>query len=78
MNEIDELMHTDPLVLSDPIQGKAPTDKIIAYMREQRANFEKGIKPKKVEGPKKKIDLASLGLKKTPVEPVASIKRRSW
>jgi hypothetical protein len=54
-------------------------DDIIAYMRKQRGMIEKGIKPKKAEGPKKTLDLAALGLTKrveAPSEPPS--KRRSW
>lgn len=61
MNDIDELMDTDPLDLtSDDPRLEA----IIAYHRQARANAEAGIKPKKADGPKGKIDLLSLGLVK--------------
>lgn len=63
-NEIDLLMDLDPTEMS-----AKNIDDIIEYMRKQRGNFEKGIKPKKAEGPKKTIDLASLGLSKKAAEP---------
>ena len=55
-------------------------DDIIAYMRKQRGMIEKGIKPKKAEGPKKVIDLVSLGMMKKvdPPPPEPPTKRREW
>jgi hypothetical protein len=47
MSEIDDLMNLDPLELEKSPQA---LDKIIDWMRKQRANFESGIKPKKGEG----------------------------
>jgi hypothetical protein len=70
--EIDALMDIDPTEMSD-----GELDEIINYMRKQRGMIEKGIKPKKAEGPKKKIDLAALGLGGT-VEPPPPLKRRSF
>jgi hypothetical protein len=73
-NEIDLLMDLDPTEMS-----AKDIDAIIGYMRYQRANFEKGIKPKKVEGPKKTVSLASLGLSKKAAEPApAPLKRRGF
>jgi len=73
-NEIDLLMDLDPTEMS-----AKNIDDIIKWMREQRANFEKGVKPKKAEGPKKVIDLASLGLtKKAPEVAPPPMKRRSF
>lgn len=77
-NEIDVLMDLDPTEMSSK-----DIDAIIVYMRQQRANFEKGIKPKKAEGPKKKIELGSLrshlGLKAKEEEPPPEpMKRREW
>lgn len=47
---------------------------LIDYYRQQRINYESGVKPKKETGPSLKIDLAELGLiKSKPSEP---IKRR--
>lgn len=63
-NEIDLLMDIDPTEMS-----KRDIDDIITYIRQQRANFEKGIKPKKAEGPKRTIDLAALGISKKATEP---------
>lgn len=65
-NEIDELMDLDPLSLSSQ-----NIDDIIAYHRNRRADLEAGHKPKKEIGPKIKLDLERLGLKKpSTVEPV--------
>jgi len=72
--EIDVLMDIDPTEMS-----AKNIDDIIEYMRKQRGFLEKGIKPKKAEGPKKSIDLAALGLSKKAEEPPpAPMKRRSW
>lgn len=68
-NEIDELMDLDPLSLSSQ-----DIDKIIAYHRNRRADLEAGHKPKREIGPKIKLDLERLGLKKAPV--ADPIKRR--
>ncbi len=55
---IDQLMDLDPLGLSDQ-----HIDKIIAYQRKMRADFEAGVKPKRDQGPKSNVDLVSaLGL----------------
>lgn len=67
ISELDRLMDADPLTLSDQ-----DIDNIIAYQRQARANFDSGAKAKKVEGPKKKLDLLAMGMIKPP-EP---IKRR--
>lgn len=74
-SEIDLLMDIDPTEMS-----AKDVDAIIAYMRsQQRAHLEKGIKPKKAEGPKKSIDLAALGLsKKAPEPPPEPMKRRGF
>jgi hypothetical protein len=73
-NEIDLLMDLDPTEMS-----AKNVDDIIEYMRKQRGFFEKGIKPKKAEGPKKTIDLASLGLSKKATEPPPEpMKRRGF
>lgn len=77
MNEEEDtisiLMDTDPTGLTEK---DTRIDAIIAYMRNQRGLLEKGIKPKKAEGPKKTLDLASLGLKKKEEGPVISMKRK--
>ena len=67
-NEIDLLMDLDPMSMSD-----ANIDDIIAYHRNNRANAEAGIKPKKASGPKQTLDLAKLGLvkKAEPAPPTA-------
>lgn len=65
-NELDELMDLDPLELSSRPGG---IDAVIAYHRQRRADAEAGIKPKREQGPTKKIDLLALGLKK-PSEPM--------
>jgi hypothetical protein len=73
-NEIDLLMDIDPTEMTSE-----HIDDIIAYMRKQRGFLEKGVKPKKAEGPKKAIDLAALGLSMKKVEPPPSpMKRRSF
>ena len=73
-NEIDMLMDLDPTEMSSK-----DIDNIIEYMRKQRGFIEKGIKPKKAEGPKKTLDLAALGLTKKVAEPPpAPIKRRGF
>lgn len=69
-NEIDLLMDLDPLEMTS-----ANIDQIIAYHRQNRANAEAGIKPKKDSGPKVKIDLQALGLSAAKA-PSAEIKRR--
>jgi hypothetical protein len=57
---LDELMDRDPLSLS-----AQDIDAIIHFQRQSRANYEAGIKPEKADkGPKIKIDIAELGLKK--------------
>lgn len=68
-NEIDELMDLDPLSMT-------PTDidKIIAYHRQNRANAEAGIKPKKETGPKAKLEGLLDNLLKPKV--VSKISRR--
>lgn len=60
-SELDDLMDQDPLSLSTQ-----DLDKIIAYQRKARANFEAGIKPKKGGAEPKKIDLVGLGLVPKP------------
>lgn len=66
-NNIDDLMSLDPLEMTpDDITS------IIAYHRNNRANLELGVKPKKETGPKVELDLVALGLTK-PKEP---LKRR--
>ena len=76
-NEIDLLMDLDPTEMST-----RDINDIIQYIREQRANFEKGIKPRKFESKSKngKIDLAKLGLTAPaePQAPAAPMSRRSW
>ena len=75
-NEIDLLMDLDPTEMST-----RDINDIIQYIREQRANFEKGIKPRKFESKAKgKIDLAELGLTQpaAPQAPAAPMSRRSW
>lgn len=65
-SELDELMQRDPLELSS-----ADIDKIIAMQRQFRARKESGAKTRKAkdEGPKQTLDLAALGLLKTPATP---------
>ena len=71
MTDLDELMNKDPLDLT-----KSDIDSIIAYQRRFRADRESGVKVKRgSDGPKKKLDLAALGLIK-PKAPEATIKRR--
>jgi hypothetical protein len=61
MNEIDRLMHEDPLNLS-----AQDIDEIIAYNRRLMDAYESGVK---VEKDTPKIDMAKLGLapKVTPL-----------
>lgn len=70
MSEIDDLMSLDPLELSEQ-----DIDKIIAYQRKQRQNFELGVKPKKEKGPSVSLDsvMTVLSANKPAAEP---IKRR--
>lgn len=56
-NDITLLMSLDPLEYT-----KHDIEVIIAYHRNQRADREKGIKPKKDSGPKATLDLVKLGL----------------
>lgn len=59
MNDLEELFNRQP-PLSD-----ADLSKIISHYREQRANFESGVKAAKAVGEKKAaVDLSALGLKK--------------
>lgn len=71
MSEIDDLMHLDPLKLSEQ-----DLDKIIAYQRKQRQNFELGIKPKKETGPKVSLDSVIGALTNIPKAEPAPMKRR--
>lgn len=64
MSEIDELMNLDPLHLSEQ-----DLDKIIAYQRKQRQNFELGIKPKKEKGPTVSLDSVVASLTKHVIRP---------
>jgi|JI10StandDraft_1071094.scaffolds.fasta_scaffold3553976_2 hypothetical protein len=68
-NEVDIIMDLDPLSLA---KNPEALDALIAIMRNRRAMSEAGIKPKKETGPKAKLDLVSMGLKKS-VDP---LKRR--
>lgn len=58
MTDLDELFNRQPPYSEDEIV------KIIAHFREARASYLSGVKPEKVTGPKKKVDLAALGLSK--------------
>lgn len=58
MSEIDDLMNLDPLELSSQ-----DIDKIIAYQRKQKQNFELGIKPKKEKGASVSLDNVLSALK---------------
>lgn len=49
--ELDHIMTLDPFSLS-----AQNIDEIIAYYRQQRADFDAGIKPKKDKGPVKSLD----------------------
>lgn len=71
-NEIDLLMDLDPLSMS-----ARDIDSIIAYHRQNRANAEAGIKPKKETGPKVSLDsvMGSL-LAAKPKAPTVLVKRR--
>lgn len=69
-NEIDYLMNLDPLELSDQ-----QIDKIIAYQRKQRQQFELGVKPKKEKGPAPDLTtILSALVPAAPEKPV--VKRR--
>lgn len=69
-NEIDALMDLDPDKMT-----KSDIDAIIVYHRNNRANAEAGIKPKKTSGPKQTLDLSKLGLIKKPVAVPVSRRR---
>ena len=71
-NEIDTLMDLDPMQMSDK-----DLDAIIQYHRNNRANSEAGIKPKKESGPKQSLDLAKLGLIKKPATVAPTARRRT-
>lgn len=71
MSEIDDLMNLDPLGLSSQ-----DVDKIIAYQRKQKQNFELGIKPKKEKGASVSLDNVLSALKVNAPEAVATVKRR--
>lgn len=59
-NDIDLLWSR---IAEDPTQVKpADIDGVIEYYRSLRASKASGVKPRKDTGPKKKIDLAALGL----------------
>ena len=63
-NEIDRLMHEDPLNLS-----AQDYDEIIAHIRHLRAIYQSGVKPKKHTEP---VDLVKIGL----VSSTPELKRR--
>lgn len=73
MNELDMLMNLDPLELT---RDSPELEAIIKVYRNQRANAEAGIKPKKEAGPKLNLDAVMEKLKATVVKPVNEIKRR--
>lgn len=59
MNDLEELFNRQP-PYSD-----ADLDRIITHMREARANYEAGVKPKKEKGEQQKaVNLSALGLAK--------------
>lgn len=69
-SELDLLMSLDPLQMSDQ-----DIDKIIAYERQARLEFELGVKaPKKDKGVS--IDISSVVAKLTPAAVQPSIPRR--
>lgn len=71
-NEVDELMSLDPLEMT-----AKDIDQIILYHRNNRANHEAGIKPKKEAGPKVSLDTVMASLKpKSVVAPAQTVKRR--
>ena len=70
-NELDILMNLDPLELT---RDSPELEALIKVYRQQRANAEAGIKPKKEAGPKVSLEgLLDGMIKKTPTE---GIKRR--
>lgn len=72
MSELDNLMSLDPMRMSDQ-----DIDKIITYHRQQRENFEKGIKPKKEKGPSVSLDSVVQALQiKVPPKADENFKRR--
>lgn len=73
MNELDELMNLDPLELT---RDSPELEAIIKVYRNQRANAEAGIKPKKEAGPKLNLDAVMQGLKAKIATPVVEVKRR--
>lgn len=73
MNELDELMNLDPLSLT---RSSPELEALIKVYRNQRANAEAGIKPKKEAGPKLNLDSVMEGLKAKVVSPATTITRR--
>jgi len=77
-NSIDEVMRR---LLEDPtLATPGDIDTLITYQRQQKANFDAGIKPTKRAGGKVNVDevpsisLQSIGMKKAP-EPGKGIRR---
>jgi hypothetical protein len=67
-NDLEELFSRQPPYSDDDLR------QIIAKMRELRAQYESGTKPKKSTGPKEKsVDLEALGLR-APPKPIGKIK----
>ncbi len=75
MNELDILMNLDPLELT---RDSPELEALIKAYRQQRANAEAGIKPKKEAGPKASLSgiLDNLIKPKAPAAPGSSGLRR--
>lgn len=60
-NDLEDLFSKQPPYTDEDL------DRIITKMRELRIQYEGGMRPKKVVGPKiEQVDLVKLGLKKAP------------
>lgn len=72
MNELDELMNLDPQSLT---RSSPELEALIKVYRNQRANAEAGIKPKKEAGPKLNLDAVMEGLKAKVAVPTTITRR---
>lgn len=72
MSDLDDLMNAEPPFPPGDI------DKLILHYRQRRAQIASGVKPKKEEGPKEKLDVAELmsGIGLKPAAPKKTILRR--
>lgn len=72
MNELDILMNLDPLELT---RDSPELEAIIAIYRQQRANAEAGIKPKREKGPKASLDNILDGMLATKTKASSGLRR---